>query len=112
MSLISRKKIAPVGIGAHTRICCLTRGESWTAPAPGKPCMNRRHGHLSLGKVEGLLAQGSMEMVLGTYLDAQGVERETWIPVARFVDGRRWTRRISYHPASRTGMVTMQLVPG
>lgn len=74
--------------------------------------MNRRHGHLSLGKVEGLLAQGSMEMVLGTYADPQGREWPTWIPVARFVDSKHWARRISYDPASHTGMVVMQMVPG
>ena len=99
-------------VDRHTRICCLTRGETWTAPPAGKPCMNRQHGHLSLGKVEELMAKDGMEMVRGLYVDERGVQEETWIPVARFINSRRWARRISLDPASRTGVVVMQFLQG
>ena len=102
----------PAEVNRHTRICCLTRGESWVAPPAGRACGNRQHGHLSLGKVEELMALGCMEMVKGIYVTPQGAEVETWIPVARFLDSRRWARRVSVDPRMRAGMVTMQLVAG
>jgi ribosomal protein L18E len=78
----------------------------WEAPEDGKPCANRRHAHMSLGKVSELMRDGKMEMVSGVYVDDEGVEHATWIPVARFVNARRWAPRMS------AKMMVLQLIPG
>lgn len=97
---------APRTVTAHTRICVLMGRQYWAAPGDGKPCTNRRHAHMTLGKVEALMAEGKMEMVPGQYTDANGIEQVSWIPVARFVNARRWAPRMSEK------FLTMQYVPG
>lgn len=80
--------------------------QHWEPSTEGKPCSDRRHGHMTLGKVSDLLAEGKMEMVPGQYVDERGVTRQSWIPVARFVNARRWVPRVSGK------FLTMQYVSG
>ena len=97
-------------LGPSTRICVLFGRQSWTAPEPGKRCDVHEHGHMSLGKVEALMAEGKMEMVAGVYTDAAGREESTWIPVARFVNAQRWMPKLSRGEGA--AMMTLQLVRG
>ncbi len=101
-----KNRLIPREVNAHTRICVLMGRQHWEAPQDGKPCSNRRHAHMSLGKVAALMSEGKMEMVPGVYTDERGVEHPTWIPVARFVNARRWAPRMSGK------MMVLQLVPG
>lgn len=82
----------------------------WDPPENGGVCENRRHAHMTLAKVEAMMREGTMEMVRGIYTDERGLEQETWIPVARFVNARRWSPRLS--GAGHGRMMVLQLVAG
>lgn len=103
---MSKKGLIPPTVNASTRICVLMGRQYWESPERGERCTNRRHAHMTLGKVEELMREGKMEMVGCQYVDERGVERPTWIPVARFVNARRWAPRMS------AKMMVLQLVAG
>lgn len=97
----------PVKLSPTTRICCLTGNEQWESPEDGKTCRSHRHGHMTLWKCEQLIADGKMEWVKGIEILAGGKEKPIWIPVAKFVNARRWRKTYS------GGVVAvMQLVAG
>lgn len=104
------KTLAPKTVTASTRICVLMGRQHWEAPEDGAICRNRRHAHMTLGKVAQLMADGKMEMVPGVYTGARGEQVATWIPVARFVNARRWRPKVS--KGLGAPMMALQLVPG
>lgn len=106
----SKKTTAPGTVNGSTRICVLVGRQYWEAPEDGSVCRNRRHAHMTLGRVEALMAEGKMEMVRGVITLADGTEEAAWIPVARFVNARRWTPKLS--KGEGAPMMTLQLVPG
>lgn len=92
------------------RICCLTGNEGWTAPE-GDVCMSRRHGHMTLSKVDALVDDGRMEWVKGIQVQmrmGRQVEVQVWIPVARFTVAKQWRKTIS-DPHGAAPMACMQL---
>lgn len=103
---LSKKTLIPATVTASTRICVLMGRQHWDSPADGQRCTNRRHAHMTLGKVAELMREGKMEMVGGEYTDERGMKHPTWIPVARFVNARRWAPRMS------AKMMVLQLVAG
>lgn len=105
-----RRTRKPIGIGPQTRICCLTGNEQWEMPSDGMSCTSKRHGHISLCKVEQFLADGKMEMVRGYRVNHRGIEEPAWLPVAKFVNARRWRKTMSVGDGAP--MATMQLVAG
>lgn len=106
----SKKGTAPETVNAATRICVLVGTQGWEAPEDGCRCRSRRHAHMTLGKVEALMNDGKMEMVRGVFTHADGAEEPAWIPVARFVNARRWAPKLS--KGLGAPMMTLQLVPG
>jgi hypothetical protein len=110
---VPRSNRKPAGIDASTRVCCLTGREEWSSPPPGESCKSRRHGHMSLGKVQALVDDGKMEMVQGIcqkFRKGVWIEESCWIPVARFVNARRWRKTLSFDGGA--AVATMQLVRG
>lgn len=92
------------------RICCLMLGESHVAPEGF--CENRRHGHMTRGKVDELVSEGRMEWVSKVeerMTRGKLVDYEVEQPVARFVPGPEWRKTIS-DPAGAAPMAVMQLV--
>lgn len=108
--LAKDKTLAPKTVNASTRICVLMGRQYWEAPEDGGICRNRRHAHMTLGKVAQLMADGKMEMVAGVFTNERGEEVPTWIPVARFVNARRWRPEVS--KGLGAPMMVLQLVPG
>jgi hypothetical protein len=105
----------PRSVGPKTQICCLTGKQTWTAPEQGQPCRSKAHGHITYAKVVQLVDEEKMEWVAGIRQvfkakTSEWVAESCWIPVARFVNARRWKKTPSFDGLS--SVATMQLVAG
>ena len=97
----------PAGLKPNTRICCLTGKAEWTSPPRGQACTSRRHGHMNLDRVEGLVAEERLEWVAGQQV-VKGKVVDVWIPVVRFVVARHWRKTMS--KGLGAAVAVMQLV--
>lgn len=114
VAMAKNRSLAPATITANTKICCLSGREEWVAPPDGQACRSKRHGHITLAKVESLVADQRMEWVPGVqavFRKGVWVEEKVWIPVARFVKAKRWKKTISFEERGAP-IATMQLVAG